>query len=175
MIKDAELVISHDRLLKGICAHAERLTHLFQHKHVTLMPILEGAGFYSQVLQSHLEVSFDVIPITVHSYEGTESKELKVSKFPAGDLQGKTVIILDDIYDTGKTMKYIKHLCYQRCAFSVFSSVLLYKLDVSEQEKNVLDFSCFNIQNEFVVGSGLDYNGSYREVEGVWKLPQNAY
>jgi len=175
MIKEAKMIISHDKLLKGIIAHAERLTHLFQHKHVTLMPILEGADFYCQTLRHHLELSYDVIPITVHSYEGTDRKELKVSKFPAGDLQGKTVIVLDDIYDTGKTMKYVKELCYKRSALSVFSSVLLYKLDVPEQELNTLDFSCFNIQNDFVVGSGLDYNGKYRELEGVWKFPQGAY
>lgn len=175
MISDAKLMISHDRLLKGIIAHSEHLNHLFQCKHITLMPILEGANFYCQTLQHHLTVSFDVIPITVHSYEGRERKELKVSKFPAGDLQGKTVIVLDDIYDTGKTMRFVKELCYKRSALSVFSSVLLYKLDVPGQEINTLDFSCFNIQNEFVVGSGLDYNGKYRELEGVWNFPQGAY
>ena len=175
MIKNSELMISHDRLLKGIIAHAEHLNYLFNHKHVVLMPILEGADFYCQVLQHHLTMTFDVDPISVNSYRGTESKELKVSQFPKKDLYGATVIILDDIYDTGKTMKYVKDLCHQRSALSVFSSVLLYKLDVPGQEINTLDFSCFNIQNEFVVGSGLDYDGKYRELEGIWKLPQHAY
>ena len=170
-----ELLVSHDKILKSIVAQADVLNHLFQYKTVTLMPIMEGADFYYQNLKRHLEFEFVTDSITVKSYDGTESKELKVSEHPSTDLYGRTVIILDDIYDTGKTMQFVKKLCHQRGALSVFSSVLLCKLNVPNQITHVLDFSCMNIPNEFVVGSGLDYNGKYRDLEGVWKLPTTAY
>ena len=170
-----ELLIPADKIIKGIFAHSQILNHLFQHKQVTLMPIMEGADFYCQNLKKHLEFDYVMDSITIKSYSGTESKELRVSQHPSTDLYGKTVLILDDIYDTGKTMQFAKKLCNQRGALSVFSSVLLYKLNVPNQIGNTLDFSCMNIPNVYVIGSGFDLDGKFRDLKGIWKIPSTAY
>ena len=108
--------------------------------------------------------------IKVSSYTGTKSAgKVKLEKDLSLDVNGKNIIIIEDIVDTGLTVKYLKKHIIMKNPKSIRIASLLLKPDKSKLPFNI-DWVGFEISTEFVVGYGLDYNQELRNLNAIYKL-----
>ncbi len=102
------------------------------------------------------------------------SGKLNIKKDLDRDVKGRDVIIVEDIIDSGFTLANLKALLTERGASSVTIVTLLNKAERREYE-TAPDYNCFDIENEFVIGYGLDYNEQYRHLPYIGILKRSVY
>ena len=112
----------------------------------------------------------------VSSYHGgtASSGVINVIKDIDQDITGRDILFVEDIIDTGQTLKNLCNLFKERNAASVKIATLLDKPEGRIVEINA-DYTCFTIPNEFVVGYGLDYNENYRNIPYIGILKEEVY
>lgn len=142
---------------------------------IVIVSILSGSILFTSDLIRHLPLNVKVCFLTVQSYPGktTVSKNASIVYENLCDLKNKNVIIIDDILDSGKTLKLVKNRIIKEKCKDVKTCVLLRK-----PKKNVkfkCDYIGFDIPNEFVVGYGLDYNGYYRNLPNIAVLKEKIF
>jgi hypoxanthine phosphoribosyltransferase len=142
---------------------------------VVLVPILTGAMLLTSDLIRVMETALSIRPVTLSSYPGRAMSSQGVtiaSELPA-DLQGKRVIVLDDIFDSGRTLGLVRRVFAAQNPQSLRVGVLLSKRK-ADQEPVQIDLSGFEIEDEFVVGYGMDYDGLYRNLPDICVLHPEA-
>ena len=160
-----------DRRIKEI---AEQINKDYEGKAVHLICILKGGVFFTCELAKRLTVPVTLDFMSVSSYgSGTESSGVvKIIKDLDQPLEGKNVLIVEDIIDSGRTLAYLIEVLKQRGPKDIHLCTLLDKPERRVTDVKV-DYTGFNIPDEFVVGYGLDYAQKYRNlpyigvVEGV--------
>jgi hypoxanthine phosphoribosyltransferase len=142
----------------------QTLNKKFKGKDVVAVCVLKGSFvFFSDLIRS-METDVQCEFFGVSSYNGTSSSgEVKVTLDLAHPIEGKDVILVEDIVDTGITMNYLKSALLSRKPKSLTTVVLLEKPDALKVPCEV-DYVGFKIPNDFVVGYGLDYQGLYRNL-----------
>ena len=144
---------------------------------VVLVPILTGAMLVADLIR-HMPIAMSIRPVTLSSYPGAATSSKGVSNpapysLPA-DLKGKRLLILDDIYDSGQTLGLLQRMFAAQNPLSLRTAVLLTKRKQKRIEEAVIDHSGFEIDDHFVVGYGLDYDGQYRNLPDVCVLDLKA-
>ena len=113
--------------------------------------------------------------MSVSSYQGTRSSgEVRINKDVSVPIEGRNVIIVEDIIDTGYTLSYLKRIMLERRPKSLKICTLLDKPDRREVEITG-DYVGFTVPNEFVVGYGLDFNQKYRNFPEIGVLKPEIY
>ncbi|MFG0253391.1 MAG: hypoxanthine phosphoribosyltransferase [Phycisphaerales bacterium JB038] len=138
---------------------------------IILVPILTGSIIFVADLIRAMPLKMRIRVLSVTSYAGavTQSKEAKLASEIPSDLAGTHVLIVDDILDSGKTIRLVRELIQQQQPASVRTCVLLRKT-IPEALATPCDYIGFDIPNEFVVGAGLDYDGYYRNLPDLCTL-----
>ncbi len=139
-------------------------------KKITLLSILEGAKPFTRDLQAALKSKTEVVEITAKSYEGTESGNLTITGLEGVDLEGKTVIVVDDICDTAKTLTVLLEKLKEKQATNIKTCVFVMKNTKRNTSKYRPDYLGAEIEDKFVIGYGLDYDGAYRDLSCVMAL-----
>lgn len=146
---------------------------------VTLVPILTGSIIFLADLIRRLPMPMQIRVMSVTSYPGTAtssrgaSVEAALTKLPE-DLSNNHVVVIDDILDSGNTLRLVKETIEQRNPISLRTCVLLRKKIPSAMSFKV-DYVAFDIPDEFVVGYGLDFNDYYRNLPDIVTLKQHVY
>lgn len=143
---------------------------------VVLVPILTGAMVFVADLIRHMPIKMSVRPVTLSSYCGTESTGSVALKgdIPA-DLAGAHVLIVDDILDSGRTLGLLRRMIAAQRPASVRIAVLLNKKKAEGRAEEVaVEYAGFEIEDEFVVGYGLDFDGYFRNLPEVMVLGPEA-
>jgi hypoxanthine phosphoribosyltransferase len=138
-----------------------------------LVPILTGAMVFVADLIRHMPLKMSVRAMTASSYPGasTESQGVKLRGDLPTDLGGAHVLVVDDILDTGKTLGLIRRMITAQRPASLRVAVLLKKRKALGRDEDVsVDYAGFEIDDEFVVGYGLDYDGYYRNLPDIMVL-----
>ena len=140
---------------------------------ILLLGVLKGAFMFMADLMRQIGGDVTCDFIAVASYVGTTSSgEVQIKKDVDSPLEGRTVIIVEDIVDTGLTLQYLQGILQKRNPRSLRTACLLSKPSRRKAEVPV-DYIGFEIEDKFVVGYGLDFNERYRNlpyiglVEGV--------
>ena len=138
---------------------------------ITIVPVLTGAMIFCADLIRHIPIAMRVGLLAVSSYPGRSvaSQGSTVLSQQLGDLRGRHVLLLDDILDSGGTIRLVRGLLAESGAASVRTCVLLRKDRPSAADVRV-DYVGFEIPDEFVVGDGLDYNDRYRNLPDIVTL-----
>ena len=132
-----------------------------------LVALLKGSVPFLAELIKHIELEIQFDFMAVSSYEGTESiGDIKINKDLDCSVKGVDILLVEDIVDTGKTLQTVKEMLKNKGAASVRVVTLLDKPERRVREVNV-DYTCFEIPDEFVVGYGLDYAQKYRNLPFV--------
>jgi hypoxanthine phosphoribosyltransferase len=141
-----------------------------------LVGVLKGAVMVMADLARELRMNIDMDWMAVSSYgAGTQSSGVvRILKDLDSDLQGRRVLIVEDIIDSGLTLSWLKANLESRGAASVDICALLRKPDAVKVEVDVA-YLGFDIPNEFVVGYGLDYDQTYRNLRDVAILAPHVY
>ena len=157
-------LISKEKIEKRIEELAEQISRDYEGKNVEFIVVLKGAAIFAVELAMKLKpnVRFDFIEIS--SYSGTESTGiLKVNKDLKADIEGKDVLIVEDIIDTGRTLSYLKEYLLSKNPNSLKICTLVSK--TSRRIVDVpIDYNGFEIEDKFIVGHGFDIDEDYRNM-----------
>jgi len=142
---------------------------------IVLMPVLTGAMVFAADLIRAMPLAMQVRAISVSSYPGKSTTSQGVTlrgDFP-DDLGGTHVVLVDDIYDTGRTLAALQALARAQSPASLRTCVLLSKR-VERLAEATVDYVGFEIPPEFVIGYGLDYDGMHRNLPDIRVLDPDA-
>jgi len=179
MIRDLERVlISEEDIRAKVQELGRKITEDFKGESLTVVCILKGSTvfFADLVREIKLDVKFDFM--IVKSYGGgTESSgNVRFVKDLDESITGRNVLIVEDIIDSGLTLTFLRNNLITRGAKSLKICTLLDKPERRKPGANIrVDYCGFSIPNEFVVGYGLDYNESYRNLPMVGVLKPEIY
>lgn len=157
--------ISEERLDKRIRELAAQISEDYKKKEIRLICILKGSVFYTCELAKRITVPVTLDFMSVSSYGAgtTSSGDIEIRKDLDESIEGLDVIVVEDIIDSGNTLSRLIPMLKERKPASLKVTTLLDKPDRREVEVDV-DYVGFEIEDEFVVGYGLDYDQSYRDL-----------
>lgn len=166
-------LIPADRIHKRIRVLAKEIRRDFPEERLHLVSVLKGGVFFLTDLARSIpgEVSFDFIAVASYGQNTHSSGQVRLTRDLDSSIEGRTVIVVEDILDTGMTLQYLLRLFQHRKPKHLRVAVLL---DKPERRIAAVraDYVGFTIPNEFVVGYGLDYSERYRNLPyvGILKL-----
>ena len=174
MAETIKVLVSEEEVEKRIRDLGEKISKDYEGKQVHLICVLKGGVFFMCELAKRITVPVSMDFMSVSSYgDGTTSSGVvKIAKDLDESLEGKDVLVVEDIIDSGRTLSYLLEILKKRNPNSMKLCTLLDKPERRVMDVNV-DYVGFNIPDEFVVGYGLDYDQKYRNlpyigvVEGV--------
>lgn len=177
MHKDCErIMLTEEQLRTRVKEIAQEVDERYQGKRPLVVGILKGSIiFYSDFIR-HLTcpVELDFMAVSSYGSGSVSSGKLKIKKDLDRDVKGRDVIVVEDIIDSGFTLANLKALLLERGAASVIIVTLLNKAERREYDI-APDYNCFDIENEFVIGYGLDYNEMYRSLPYIGILKRSVY
>lgn len=172
------ILIPRDRIARRVAELAGEIAGHYQHQKagLTLVPILSGSLIFLADLIRQLPMKMKIGLITVSSYRqpATKGQTPEILKDLTLDVQGQNVLIVDDILDTGNTLRLVNRELKRRCPNSVKTCVLLRKPAKAPPDL-IPDFVGFDIEDAFVVGYGLDYGDHYRNCPDIGILKPDLY
>lgn len=153
----------------AIAFMADDIKKDYENTPITIICILKGAFIFCADLIRHLEMSVQVEFLQVSSYQGTESTGVVTITNMPENLQGKHVLIVEDIVDTGICLKHVIDKLHEQQPASLKVAALVSKPS-RRIEKVSVDYVGFEIPDKFIVGYGLDYNQQYRSLPYIGVL-----
>jgi len=167
-------LITQAAIQKRIREMGKQIRRDFPGEPLLLVGVLKGAVMFLADLARQIpgEVTFDFIAVSSYGKDSRSSGQVKLNKDLDASIEGKCVIVVEDILDTGLTLQYLLRVLEQRRPKSLRVAVLLDKKERRLAEVHA-DYVGFSIPNEFVVGFGLDYAERYRNLRsvGILSLP----
>ncbi len=163
MAERIEVMISEEEISKRVSEIADQITKDYAGKDIHLICVLKGGAFFMCELAKriNLEVSLDFMSCSSYGKDTQSSGVVKIVKDLDESIQGKEVIVVEDIVDSGRTLSYLLENLSARKPKSLRLCTLLDKPERRVVDVKV-DYTCFNVPDEFVVGYGLDYAQKYR-------------
>ena len=162
------ILISRTRVRQRVRQLAREIRRDFPKDTLHLVAVLKGSVLFLADLARELggEVSFDFLSVSSYGKSTASSGEVKLIKDLDVSIEGRTVLVVEDILDTGLTLKYLLRLFEERQPKYLRVVVLLDKAERRIADVRA-DYTGFTIPNEFVVGYGLDYDERYRNLPDV--------
>lgn len=176
MENDIERVlISQIELEKKVQEIGARISADYEGKEPVFIGVLKGCFIFMADLMRHVSINCSMDFMAVSSYQGTSSTgAVKINKDLNESIEGKHIILVEDILDSGVTLNYLKNYLSVRNPASIRIATLMDK--PSRRKADVYaDYSCFEVPDAFVVGYGLDYNEKYRNLPYIGVLKPEVY
>lgn len=177
MERDIEkILLSEEQIQQKICQMADQLSQEYAGKDPVFVGVLKGVVMFFGDMVKRIRIPCQIDFMWISSYQGTHSAEMRVKRDVSCDLKGRHVVILEDIFDTGRSLDFTyRHLLSKEPA----SLKICTLLDKPERRDPGItlqaDYTGFVIPNEFVVGYGLDFNEHFRNLPYVGVLKPEAY
>lgn len=176
MADKIRVLLTEEEVNKKISEVAAQINKDYEGKEVHLICILKGGVFFTCELAKRLTipVSLDFMSVSSYGSDTKSSGVVKIIKDLDEPLEGKNVIIVEDIIDSGRTLAYLIEVLKQRNPKNIELCTLLDKPERRVKKQVKVDYTCFTIPDEFVVGYGLDYAQKYRNLPyiGVVEVDQ---
>lgn len=177
MYEDLDRVlVTREEIAQAVKKLGNQITADYAGKAPIVVGILKGAVLFYSDLIREIDLPLEVDFMSVSSYgAGTESSgKLNIRMDLTRDIQGKDVILVEDIVDTGNTLYNLKQLLKDRGATSIRIASLLDKPARRVVDLQA-DYACFTIPDAFVVGYGLDFDEKYRNLPDIGVLAKRLY
>lgn len=171
----AKILITKEEIDRRVREIADEINRDYAGEEIILVGILRGSIYFLVDLSRHINSNVYIEFMSVSSYIGTQSSgEVRINKDITRPLEGKNVLIVEDIIDTGYTLSYLKQILLARRPKSLKICTLL---DKPSRRKVDLkgDYVGFAVPDEFVVGYGLDFNQKYRNFPEIGVLKPEIY
>ena len=168
--KTLKTSITEAEIRKRVKAVADRINRDMADKNPILIAVLNGSFIFAADLMRMLTIPCEISFVKLASYEGTTSSG-KITEVLGinEDLSGRTVIIVEDIVDTGLTMKRMIETLGTRNPASIHVCTLLVKPDKLTVDLNI-EYAAMEIPNDFIVGYGLDYDQQGRNLPDIYTV-----
>ena len=155
---------------------AEEINKDYDGEELLVLPVLKGGFMIASELIKGLNVpvTLDFVIISSYKDDTISSGNVEMIKDLDTEVTGKNVLLIDDIIDSGRTLAYLKENLNRRGPKSISICTLLDKPERREMDIDS-DYVGFTIENEFVIGYGLDYKGLYRNLPYVGKIKKKEF
>ena len=177
MLKDIDrILISEEELSKIVKELGAKITEDYKDKNLLLVSILKGSVTFMADLMREINIPCNIDFMAVSSYgSGTKSSGVvKIIKDLDSSIEGKDLLIVEDILDSGRTLNYIKEILLARNPKSIRICTLFDKPERRDVDLYA-DYISSKVPNEFIVGYGLDYNEYYRNLPYIGVLKESVY
>lgn len=170
------VLISEEDIQAKVTELGQTLAEEYKDKNPLVVGVLKGAlPFMADLIKATPAfLEYDMMDVTSYGTATTSSGEVKILKDLDSSVEGRHILIVEDIIDTGRTLRYLQEMFKNRKAASVKIVTLLDKPSGRVSDLTV-DWKCFDIPDEFVVGYGLDYRENYRNLPYVGVLKKEVY
>lgn len=176
--KDIEKVlVTQEEIRQATQRLGKQLTEDYHDKNVLVIGLLRGAVPFLADLTREMNCYLEMDFMDVSSYHGSTSSsgEVKILKDLDTPVEGRHVLIVEDIIDTGRTLKKVVDLLKHRQAASVKVCAIVDKPEARVEKDIQADYVGVEVPNEFLVGYGLDYNEQYRNLPYIGVLKPEVY
>ena len=177
MIDDIEKVLlTEEDIQKKVKEIGARITHDYEGKNLMLVSVLKGSVAFMADLMRAIDVNCKIDFMCVSSYGAStrSSGQVRIIMDLKQPIKDYDVLIVEDILDSGLTLSHLKEMLLTRAPHSIAIATLLDKPSRRRSEI-VPDYKGFSIEDEFVVGYGLDYNEDYRNLPYIGVLKRSVY
>jgi hypoxanthine phosphoribosyltransferase len=164
-----KFILNKDIQIK-VCGLAERINADLAGKKPLFVVVLNGAFIFASDLLKKVTIDCEIAFVKLSSYQGTQSSGVVQQIIGLDlDIKGRTIVIIEDIVDTGLTLERFRITLNEMEPSNVMVAACLLKPEAFK-DKFPIDYLCFSIPNEFVVGYGLDYDGLGRNSSDIYKI-----
>ena len=165
MAESVKVLISEEDVNSRIRAMAEEITRDYAGKQIHMICVLKGGSFFMCELAKRIttQVSIDFMSVSSYGSDTKSSGVVKIVKDLDESIQGKDVLVVEDIVDSGRTLSYLMEMLRDRGPASLRLCTLLDKPDRRVVDVDV-NYTGFQIPDAYVVGYGLDYDQRYRNL-----------
>ncbi|MCC8132169.1 MAG: hypoxanthine phosphoribosyltransferase [Tannerellaceae bacterium] len=168
--KEFELFIPEQEINDAIAKMAKQIKEDVGHENPLFVGVLNGAFMFIAELMRHLNDSYELTFARYSSYRGTNTTGIVKEIIPVQiDVKDRTVILLEDIVDSGLTMQHVIHKMKQEGARDVRLATMLFKPDALKCDLKP-DYVGLEMPNDFIVGYGLDYDEMGRSYRDIYKI-----
>lgn len=166
-----DVLISEEEVNKKIKELGEKITKDYEGKTVSLVCVLKGGSFFMCELAKRIDrpVTLDFMSVSSYGGDTKSSGVVKIVKDLDEAIEGKDVLVVEDIVDSGRTLSYLLSMLKERKPASLRLCTLLDKPSRRVVDVNV-DYTGFQIPDTFVVGYGLDYDQIYRNLPYIGQV-----
>lgn len=169
-LKLGRILLSKEQIEVRVAEVAAEIAKEYKGQEVILTGVLKGAVIFlsdlARAIGDEVDVRMDFMAVSSYGDSSTSSGVVKIVKDMDTYAEGKNVVLVEDIMDTGLTLHYLRDIIVARSPKSFKTCVLLEKPDRKKIESE-LDYKCFTIPDEFVVGYGLDFAGKWRHLPDI--------
>lgn len=175
----SKLVFSNKEILSAIDGLADKLNEQLKNETPVTLCVMQGGLIFSGQLLPKLNCMLEIDYLHATRYDNkTAGGALKWLAYPVTSLKGRCVLIMDDILDEGNTLKAIIDYCEQQGATKIISAVLLKKnhsrcLDDECITAALTDNIALTVEDNYVFGYGMDYDGKFRQLDSIYALPDD--
>ena len=170
-----EVLISEEEIERHVAEIGRQISRDYADKNPIFVGVLKGCFIFMADLMRHVTVNCTMDFMSVSSYRGTTSTgAVKINKDLNEDIEGRHLILVEDILDSGVTLNYLKNCLSVRRPASIRVATLMDK-PARRKADIYADYSCFEVPDAFVVGYGLDYNERYRNLPYIGILKPEVY
>ena len=164
------LYISEETIKARVKEVAEQIDADLKDKHPLFLVILNGSFMFAADLLRNINFPCEITFVRMASYEGTcTTGEVKQLIGLREDVEGRTVVIVEDIIESGYTMKEMLHILGEKKPKEVYITSLFVKPGCLKVDLKI-DYRCFDIEDDFIVGYGLDYNHEGRNLPHIYQV-----
>jgi len=176
MRRDIErILISEREIQEKVSEMGRKISDDFRDKDPIFVGVLKGCFIFMADLMRYVDIKCSMDFMAVSSYSGVSSTgAVKINKDLSENIEGRHIIIVEDILDSGVTLSYLKQYLLVRQPASISIATLMDK-PARRKADIYADYSCFEIPDAFVVGYGLDYNERYRNLPYIGVLKPEIY
>lgn len=168
--KEFELYIAESRIMEAVEKVALELNEEFRDAEPLFLSVLNGSFLFAADLLKRMEIPCEISFVKVASYHGTTSSGTVKQLVGLNEsLEGRNVVVLEDIVDTGNTLESIMRSLQEHHPAEIRVATLLFKPEAYRGE-HTIDHMALEVPDEFLVGYGLDYNGFGRNLRDIYKL-----
>jgi hypoxanthine phosphoribosyltransferase len=168
--KEFSVSIPKEKIQQRVSELGKQITNDFRHTRPVFLVVLKGAFLFAADLLRHTNLECEITFLRISSYESTESTGVIRSILGLSEkIHGKTLIIIEDIVDTGNTAMHLVAELKKSEPLEIKIASLLLK-PASLQHKLHVDYVGFEVPNDFLVGYGLDYDGLGRNLNDIYKI-----
>jgi hypoxanthine phosphoribosyltransferase len=173
MAESIKVLLSEETIAQKIKELGELISKEYEGKQIHLICVLKGGVFFMTELSKHITVpvSIDFMAVSSYGDATVSSGRVRILKDLDESIEGKDVIVVEDIIDSGRTLSYLMEMLQTRKPNSLKLCTMLDKPSRREVEVFV-DYTGFQIPDEFVVGYGLDYAQFYRNLPYIGVVQQ---
>lgn len=162
-----KVLIRKEEIQKRLYELAEQIDKDYEGKEITIVSVMRGAIFFTVDLTLKMKSKLRYEFITISSYEGTESTgKITLREDLRDSIEGKDVLIVEDIVDTGRSMNFLLNYLKEKKPASIKVCALADKVERREIEVPI-DYVGFEIPNKYVVGYGFDIDNNYRNIPQI--------